>query len=316
MKNYIIFILITVIVAGVLYFNYTNQNKPDPDSKSDLKPFFEVKGVSIKKSNTEEYKPLFTEYYDTNDFVTMSEGAEFTYTFAITQGASTITKLYVERKSPDGPVERVSGPLNLEENEDYKLTFKRQKDENILGTHTFTLIYETPITTGTGADSTTVVTEEILSVELAKATSGSIALDVTDVLSKEATVTTDIAKKYVYIKDIDGKNIFGEDAVYLSPVEKSDGRGFKLQGLEPPLDVLAKPFYLINCKNSSCGSSDYNGYYLMTTKNIKGGKIPEDTDYLTKDKSLVKFAEGDFKDKLFKIEAFSLNFQLGPKPSA
>ena len=113
MKNYIIFILITVIVAGVLYFNYTNQNKPDPDSKSDLKPFFEVKGVSIKKSNTEEYKPLFTEYYENDEFVAMSEGAIFTYTFAITQGASTITKLYVERKSPDGSVEKVNGPLKL-----------------------------------------------------------------------------------------------------------------------------------------------------------------------------------------------------------
>lgn len=320
MKNYIIFILITVIVAGVLYFNYTNQNKPDPDSKSDLKPFFEVKGVSIKKSNTEEYKPLFTEYYDTNDFVTMSEGAEFTYTFAITQGARTITKLYVKRTSPDQQNTETSeltiGSIGLEDDMDYELMFGAQDGENILGTHTFTLTYETPITTGTGAASETVVTEEVLSVGLKEATGGSIALDVTDVLSKEATVTTDIAKKYVYIKDIDGKNIFGEDAVYLSPVEKSDGRGFKLQGLEPPLDVLAKPFYLINCKNSSCGSSDYNGYYLMTTKNIKGGKIPEDTDYLTKDKSLVKFAEGDFKDKLFKIEAFSLNFQLGPKPSA
>lgn len=304
MKNYIIFILITVIVAGVLYFNYTNQNKPDPDSKSDLKPFFEVKGVSIKKSNTEEYKPLFTEYYDTTEFVAMSEGAIFTYTFAITQGARTITKLYVERTSPDGPVEKVNGPLNLEDNMDYSLTFRAQEGENILGTHTFTLTYETPITTGTGADSTTVVTEEVLSVELGKATSGSIALEVTDVLSKMNTITTDIAKKYVYIKDIGGNNIFGDDAVYLSPVAGSNGRGFKLQGLDiPPNSDLAKPFYLIKCAEGSCGPDKYNNYYLMTTKNIEGGKIPEDTDYLTKNKNLAQFADGDFEHKLFTIDA-------------
>lgn len=304
MKNYIIFILIIVIVAGVLYFNYTNQNKPDPDSKSDLKPFFEVKGVSIKKSNTEEYKPLFTEYYENDEFVAMSEGAIFTYTFAITQGASTITKLYVERKSPDGSVEKVNGPLNLYGDTDYPLTFRAQAGENILGTHTFTLTYETPITTGTGAESETVVTEELLSVELAKATSGSIALEVVDVLSKEAIVTTDIAKKYVYIKDIDGKNIFGEDAVYLSPVTGSNGRGFKLQGLNISTESeLAKPFYLIKCAEGSCGPDKYNNYYLMTTKNIEEGKIPEDTYYLTKNKNLVKFADGNFEHKLFTIDA-------------
>lgn len=309
MKNYIIFILITVIVAGVLYFNYINQNKPDPDSKSDLKPFFEVKGVSIKKSNTEEYKPLFTEYYTNDEFVAMSEGAKFTYTFAITQGASTITKLYVDRTSPKGSVQRVNGPLNLEKNKDYELMFEAQEDENILGTHTFTLTYETPITTDTGLMSTTVVTEEVLSVGLQEATDESIALEVTDVLYNK-TITTDIAKKYVYIKDIDGKNIFGDDVpVYLSPVEESNGRGFKLQGLNiPAISELAKPFYLINCVNSSCGSSDYNGYYLMTTENMeKGGIIPEGTKYLTKDTSLVQFAEGDFKDKLFTIEAQQLD---------
>lgn len=304
MKNYIIFILITVIVAGVLYFNYTNQNKPDPDSKSDIQPFFEVKGVSIKKSNTEEYKPLFTEYYTNDEFVAMSEGAIFTYTFAITQGASTITKLYVERTSLDGSVQKVNGPLNLEDDVDYSLTFGAQAGENILGTHTFTLNYETPITTGTGAESETEVTEELLSVELTKATGGSIALKVVDVSSKMNTITTAIAKKYVYIKDIDGKNIFGEGAVYLSPVAGSDGRGFKLQGLDISANSeLAKPFYLIKCADGSCGPAKYNEYYLMTTKNIEGGKIPEDTDYLTKNKSLVQFADGDFEHKLFTIEA-------------
>ena len=308
MKNYIIFILITVIVAGVLYFNYTNQNKPDPDSKSDLKPFFEVKGVSIKKSNTEEYKPLFTEYYTNDEFVAMSEDAIFTYTFAITQGAKTITKLYVKRTSPDQQTTETSeltiGSIGLEDDVDYPLTFGAQAGENILGTHTFTLTYETPITTGTGAASETVVTEEVLSVGLKEATGGSIALEVTDVLYNMNTITTDIAKKYVYIKDIDGKNIFGEDAVYLSPVAESNGRGFKLQGLNIPANSeLAKPFYLIKCAEGSCGSTEYNDYYLMTTKNIEGGKIPEDTKYLTKNKSLVKFTEGDFKDKLLKIEA-------------
>lgn len=308
MKNYIIFILITVIVAGVLYFNYTNQNKPDPDSKSDLKPFFEVKGVSIKKSNTEEYKPLFTEYYENDEFVAMSEGAIFTYTFAITQGARTITKLYVKRTSPDQQNTETSeltiGSIGLEDDTDYPLTFGAQDGENILGTHTFTLTYETPITTGTGAASETVVTEEVLSVGLKEATGGSIALEVTDVLYNMNTITTDIAKKYVYIRDFDGNNIFGEDAVYLSPVAESNGRGFKLQGSGISTESeLAKPFYLINCVDSSCGSSDYNGYYLMTTENIEGGKIPEDTNYLTKNKSLVKFTEGDFKDKLLKIEA-------------
>ena len=138
MKNYIIFILITVIVAGVLYFNYTNQNKPDPDSKSDLKPFFEVKGVSIKKSNTEEYKPLFTEYYENDEFVAMSEGAIFTYTFAITQGARTITKLYVKRTSQDQQNTETSeltiGSIGLEDDTDYPLTFGAQDGENILGT--------------------------------------------------------------------------------------------------------------------------------------------------------------------------------------
>ena len=300
--------MITVIVAGVLYFNYTNQNKPDPDSKSDLKPFFEVKGVSIKKSNTEEYKPLFTEYYENDEFVAMSEGAIFTYTFAITQGARTITKLYVKRTSPDQQTTETSeltiGSIGLEDDVDYPLTFGAQAGENILGTHTFTLTYETPITTGTGAESETVVTEELLSVELAKATSGSIALEVVDVLSKEAIVTTDIAKKYVYIKDIDGKNIFGEDAVYLSPVTGSNGRGFKLQGLNISTESeLAKPFYLIKCAEGSCGPDKYNNYYLMTTKNIEEGKIPEDTYYLTKNKNLVKFADGNFEHKLFTIDA-------------
>lgn len=308
MKNYIIFILIIVIVAGVLYFNYTNQNKPDPDSKSDLKPFFEVKGVSIKKSNTEEYKPLFTEYYSNDEFIEMSEGAIFTYTFTITQGASTITKLYVERTSPDQQTTETSeltiGSIGLEDDVDYSLTFGAQAGENILGTHTFTLTYETPITTDTGADSETEVTEELLSVELAKATSGSIALKVVDVSSTTNTITTDISKKTVYIKDIDGNNIFDEEAVYLSPVAGSDGRGFKLQGLETSLDVLANPFYLIKCAGGSCGPTKYDNYYLMTTKNmLESGKIPEDTDYLTKNKELVKFAAGNFEDKLFKIEA-------------
>ena len=129
---------------------YTN-SKDEKDSGDD-KPetlTFEVVGITVSK--TENYKPWFTERYTADEYVAMSQGAKFTYTFRINGGVDLLQNLSITRKRADGGSDQIeevpesdwmqSEPENLK---DIDVDFSVQTGENAKGEHEFSINYTIP----------------------------------------------------------------------------------------------------------------------------------------------------------------------------
>ena len=284
-EKYVIVLFFAMIIIGiVIYITTSNKKKKKKDSGSGKPktPTFEV--VRITVSKTENYKPWFTEMYEAGDFIAMSVGTSFKYSMNITGGAEVLTALSITRKRADGEDDQtVDVPSeNWKNNEGIELTFQSLENENVKGTHNFSINYTTPEKGGSGINAYEVkVSESDLSVALEQS-GQELELDLKSVemdVSAEATTN----KKYVFIYDHEGQLNFGKgDKIYMSPFG-TDGKAFKLEGTG-----ITDPLYRIKHK----------GLYLLSKSSTADY---DNTDYLDKTATVKKYKDGPLQEKLFHI---------------
>ena len=283
-KNFIIVLFFAMIIIGiVIYITTSNKKKKDSGDDKPETLTFEVVGITVSK--TENYKPWFTERYTNDEYVDMSIGTVFTYTLKINSGAQILNKLSITRTGPTGRSETKDIPsADWVNNKDIIVEFPSLEDENIKGTHRFSINYTIPGTSKTDvAPIEATVTNYDLSVGIED---GVVNLNFTESeLSSEAGFQT--IKDIVYITDFDGTVNFGsEDDVYFSPEEGTNGKGFRIQGIGPVYHTLYKYKY-----------DDLMYFSTSPDANFKNG----DVRFLDKSKNLVQYSEDVFNDIGFRV---------------
>ena len=142
-KNFIIILFFAMIIVGVVIYTNSKDEKESGDDKPETLSF-EVVGVTVSK--TENYKPWFTERYTADEYVAMSQGAKFTYTFKINEGVDLLQNLSITRKRADGGSDQIEEVLESDwvEAQDINVDFSVQPGENAKGEHEFSINYTTP----------------------------------------------------------------------------------------------------------------------------------------------------------------------------
>ena len=298
-KNFIIILFFAMIIVGAVIYTNSKDEKDSGDDKPETLAF-EVVGITVSK--TENYKPWFTERYTHDEYVAMSIGTVFTYTLKINSGAQILNKLSITRTGPNSLSEEKWVPTLMTKdipsadwvnNKDIIVEFPSLEDENIKGTHRFSINYTIPGTSKTDvAPIEATVTNYDLSVGIED---GVVNLNFTESeLSSEAGFQT--IKDIVYITDFDGTVNFGsEDDVYFSPEEGTNGKGFRIQGIGPVYHTLYKYKY-----------DDLMYFSTSPDANFKN----EDVRFLDKSKNLVQYSEDVFNDIGFRVASTPCVYEL------
>jgi hypothetical protein len=288
-KNFIIILFFAMIIVGVVIYTNSKDEKDSGDDKPETLSF-EVVGITVSK--TENYKPWFTERYTADEYVAMSQGAKFTYTFRINGGVDLLQNLSITRKRADGGSDQIeevpesdwmqSEPDNLK---DINVDFSVQTGENAKGEHEFSINYTTPDDNVTRNRPHTInITENLLSVKLESG--GSEELEMVPVETGGINVAFSAEREEIYIYDSEKVvNFNAQGPVYMSPVEGTNGKGFKLEGTG-----ITDTLYRVKYRG---------GYLLALSENANF----TDTEYLSTDKSKKKFTDGELNNKLFYITA-------------
>lgn len=279
-QNFIILLLVVIIIGVVMYYNTNSKKERDPGGT----PAFEVVGISVSK--TENYKPWFTETYTTDEYIAMSQGANFVYTFKINGGVDLLQNLSITRKRADGGSDQIEEVPESKwvKGVEIQVDFPVQTGENAKGEHEFSINYTTPDINATGIMPYAInITENLLSVKLENG--GTEELEMVPVETSGINVAFSAEREEIYIYDSEEVvNFNAQGPVYMSPVAGTNGKGFKLEG------VTDIPHTLYRVK--------YRGGYLLA---LSQNANFTDTEYLTTDKSKKKFKEGELINKLFYI---------------
>ena len=280
-EKFIILIFIAILIVGIVIYYNTNSNK---EKESGGTPAFEVVGITVSK--TENYKPWFTETYTADQYIAMSQGANFLYTFKINGGVDLLQNLSITRKRADGGSNQIEEVPESKwaKGDEIQVDFPVQTGENAKGEHEFSINYTTPDINATGIMPYTInITENLLSVKLENG--GTEELEMVPVETSGINVAFSAEREEIYIYDSEEVvNFNAQGPVYMSPVAGTNGKGFKLEG------VTGIPHTLYRVK--------YRGGYLLA---LSQNANFTDTEYLTTDKSKKKFKEGELINKLFYI---------------
>tara|TARA_B100000768_G_scaffold26905_1_gene25068 strand:- start:261 stop:1853 length:1593 start_codon:yes stop_codon:yes gene_type:complete len=286
-KNFIIILFFAMIIVGVVIYTNSKHEKDSEDDKPETLAF-EVVGVTVSK--TENYKPWFTERYTADEYVAMSQGAKFTYKFRINGGVDLLQNLSITRKRADGGSDQIEEVPESDwvKARDIDVDFSVQAGENAKGEHEFSINYTTPDDNVTRNRPHTInITENLLSVKLESG--GSEELEMVPVETGDINVAFSAEREEIYIYDSEKVvNFNAEGSVYMSPVEGTNGKGFKLEGDTGQL--LPDTLYRVKYRG---------GYLLALSENANF----TDTEYLSTDKSKKKFTDGEVNNKLFYITA-------------
>lgn len=281
-QNFIILLFVVIIIGVVLYYNTNSKKERDPGGS--FAPTFEVMGISISK--TENYKPWFTETYTADEYIAMSQGAKFVYTFKINGGVDLLQNLSITRKRADGGSDQIEEVPESKwvEGDEIQVDFPVQTGENAKGEHEFSINYTTPDVNANGIMPYTInITDNLLSVKLENG--GTEELEMVPVETSGINVAFSAEREEIYIYDSEEVvNFNAQGPVYMSPVAGTNGKGFKLEGVTGIPDTLYRVKYR-------------GGYLLALSQNANF----TDTEYLTTDKSKKKFKEGELINKLFYI---------------
>lgn len=283
-NNFIIILFFAMIIVGVVIYTNSKDEKDSGDDKPETLAF-EVVGVTVSK--TENYKPWFTERYTADEYVAMSQGAKFTYKFRINGGVDLLQNLSITRKRADGGSDQIEEVPESEwvEAQDINVDFSVQTGENAKGEHEFSINYTTPDDNVTRNSPHTInITENLLSVKLENG--GTEELEMVPVETGDIQVAFSAEREEIYIYDSEKVvNFNAQGPVYMSPVEGTNGKGFKLEGTG-----ITDTLYRVKYRG---------GYLLALSENANFA----DTEYLSTDKSKKKFTDGELNNKLFYITA-------------
>ena len=284
-KNFIIILFFAMIIVGAVIYINSKDEKDSGDDKPETLTF-EVVGVTVSK--TENYKPWFTERYTADEYVAMSQGAKFTYTFRINGGVDLLQNLSITRKRADGGSDQIEEVPESEwvKAQDIDVDFSVQTGENAKGEHEFSINYTSPGDSVTRNSPHTInITENLLSVKLENG--GTEELEMVPVETGDINVAFSAEREEIYIYDSEKVvNFNAQGPVYMSPVEGTNSKGFKLEGVTGIPDIL----YRVK----------YRGGYLLALSEYANFTS---TEYLSTDKSKKKFTDGELNNKLFYITA-------------
>ena len=284
-KNFIIILFFVMIIVGAVIYINSKDEKDSGDDKPETLTF-EVVGVTVSK--TENYKPWFTERYTKDEYVAMSQGAKFTYTFKINGGVDLLQNLSITRKRADGGSDQIEEVPESEwvKAQDIDVDFSVQTGENAKGEHEFSINYTSPGDSVTRNSPHKInITENLLSVKLENG--GTEELEMVPVETGDINVAFSAEREEIYIYDSEKVvNFNAQGPVYMSPVEGTNSKGFKLEGVTGIPDTLYRVKYR-------------GGYLLALSENANFTS----TEYLSTDKSKKKFTDGELNNKLFYITA-------------
>jgi hypothetical protein len=284
-KNFIIILFFAMIIVGAVIYINSKDEKDSGDDKPETLTF-EVVGITVSK--TENYKPWFTERYTNDEYVAMSQGAKFTYTFRINGGVDLLQNLSITRKRADGGSDQIEEVPESEwvKAQDIDVDFSVQTGENAKGEHEFSINYTSPGDSVTRNSPHKInITENLLSVKLENG--GTEELEMVPVETGDINVAFSAEREEIYIYDSEKVvNFNAQGPVYMSPVEGTNSKGFKLEGVTGISDTLYRVKYR-------------GGYLLALSENANFTS----TEYLSTDKSKKKFTDGELNNKLFYITA-------------
>ena len=284
-KNFIIILFFAMIIVGAVIYTNSKDEKDSGDDKPETLTF-EVVGITVSK--TENYKPWFTETYTSDEYIAMSQGANFAYTFKINGGVDLLQNLSITRKRADGGSDQIEEVPESKwvEAQDINVDFSVQTGENAKGEHEFSINYTTPDNNvARNMPYTINITEDLLSVKLADG--GVEELEMVPVETSGINVAFSAEREEIYIYDSEEVvNFAAQGPVYMSPVEGTNSKGFRLEGVTGIPDTL----YRVK----------YRGGYLLA---LSESANFTSTEYLSTDKSKKKFTDGELNNKLFYITA-------------
>ena len=257
------FVIITLILILILIIN-TQNTKP---MKSQEQPKFNILGVSMSKKPGNSGK---TENYTSDELAEISKQVEFTYKFSIESGVDLIKSIKCSRTHGTySDIRNIDAPVS--KNTIYEFKFTPKEGENVVGTHTFTLSFDS----NTLGDGNIVATGEsiINANQLSRVIDANEIQELTLVdVGGDNELITSITKRRVIIK-YDDINIFGEEDVYLSPLVNDTDNGVCIKKFNNETNItnMQFPTEIRNC--TPLYVSKYQGKTLISTSST-----PSDPD--------------------------------------